>query len=68
MPPCTTHRRPRFDPASSPPVDSAGIAKRLIFHQADPSRERSPYPLLATQEIKTIWHPIETTIGEGAGY
>lgn len=49
-------------------ADSASNLKRPVFHNHDPARERSPYPILSTQEIKTTWHPVETPIGGGPGY
>ena len=47
---------------------SACNLKRPVFLAAEPSTELSPYPILATQEIKTTWHPVEPPIGGVAGY
>lgn len=42
--------------------------KRVIIRKEDPAKSESPYPILATQEIKTTWHPIESSIAAGSGY
>ncbi len=42
--------------------------KRAIFCKEDPAKTESPYPILATQEIKTTWHPVESSIAAGGGY
>ena len=48
--------------------DSAGNLKRVILHKEDIAKEESPYTILATQELKTTWHPIETSIAGGSKY
>lgn len=47
--------------------DSIHNLKRIITDQSLPEEE-SPYPILATQEIKTTWHPIESSIAGGNKY
>ena len=42
--------------------------KRIILREKDPAKEESPYPILATQEIKTTWHPIESSVATGTNY
>ncbi|BDS06418.1 aldehyde dehydrogenase [Oceaniferula spumae] len=42
--------------------------KRIVFCKQDPATTESPYPILATQEIKTTWHPIESSIAGGSAY
>jgi acyl-CoA reductase-like NAD-dependent aldehyde dehydrogenase len=42
--------------------------KRIIHHQIDIVAAESPYLILATQEIKTTWHPIESSISGGSKY
>lgn len=42
--------------------------KRVIRHEEDPGTMESPYAILATQEIKTTWHPVEAGIGGGGKY
>jgi len=42
--------------------------KRTIFCKQDPAKNESPYPILATQEVKTTWHPIESSITGGSAY
>ena len=42
--------------------------KRIIFCKQEPAKTESPYPILATQEIKTTWHPIESSIAGGSAY
>jgi len=42
--------------------------KRIIFCKQDPSICESPYPILATQEVKTTWHPVESSITGGSAY
>ncbi len=42
--------------------------KRIIHHQEDMATAESPYLILATQEIKTTWHPIESSISGGSKY
>lgn len=39
--------------------------KRVIYPKSDAG---SPYAILATQEVKTTWHPIERGQGGGGGY
>ncbi len=48
--------------------ESAANLKRVIFRREDISAEESPYPILATQEVKTTWHPVESGIGGGSFY
>ena len=47
--------------------ESANNLKRVVIHD-DIAEEESPYPILATQEIKTTWHPIESSITGGGKY
>ena len=42
--------------------------KRIIFCKQDPAKTESPYPILSTQEIKTTWHPVESSIAGGSAY
>jgi len=42
--------------------------KRIIHHREDIAFTESPYFILATQEIKTTWHPIESSISGGSKY
>lgn len=42
--------------------------KRTVFRREDAAKAESPYPILATQEIKTTWHPVESGIAAGGGY
>ena len=42
--------------------------KRVILLKEDPSKTESPYPILSTQEVKTTWHPIESSIAAGGAY
>ncbi|MGB0774984.1 MAG: aldehyde dehydrogenase, partial [Akkermansiaceae bacterium] len=42
--------------------------KRIIIRKDDPAKSESPYPILSNQEIKTTWHPIESSIGGGGAY
>jgi len=42
--------------------------KRIVFCKQDPATAESPYPILTTQEIKTTWHPIESSIAGGSAY
>ncbi|NNE94035.1 MAG: aldehyde dehydrogenase family protein [Verrucomicrobiales bacterium] len=42
--------------------------KRIVISKNDPAKEESPYPILATQEVKTTWHPIESSIAGGGKY
>ncbi|MDF3128136.1 aldehyde dehydrogenase family protein [Kiritimatiellaeota bacterium B1221] len=42
--------------------------KRIVIHQSDLSKQEDPYVILKTQEIKTTWHPIETSIAGGGKY
>ncbi len=48
--------------------DSAGNLKRPVFHATDVADEESPFTILATQEIKTTWHPVEASIAGGSSY
>ena len=49
-------------------TDATHNLKRIILRKDDPAKSESPYPILSTQEIKTTWHPIESSIAGGAGY
>lgn len=42
--------------------------KRIIIHNQDVSKLEDPYAILKTQEVKTTWHPIETSIAGGGKY
>lgn len=42
--------------------------KRIIHHKEDIADCESPYPILSTQEVKTTWHPIESSISGGGKY
>jgi len=42
--------------------------KRIILCKQDPAKTESPYPILAAQEIKTTWHPVESSIAGGSAY
>ena len=42
--------------------------KRIVIADKEIAEEESPYPILATQEIKTTWHPIESSIAGGSKY
>ncbi len=42
--------------------------KRISFHKQDASKTESPYLILNHQELKTTWHPIETSIAGGSAY
>jgi len=42
--------------------------KRIIIHSEDVSKLEDPYAILKTQEVKTTWHPIETSIAGGGKY
>ncbi len=48
--------------------DATCNLKRIIARKDNPAKTTSPYPILATQEVKTTWHPVETSIGGGSGY
>ena len=41
---------------------------RIIIHSEDVSKLEDPYAILKTQEVKTTWHPIETSIAGGGKY
>jgi len=47
---------------------SACNLKRPVLDREDPASEESPYRILANQEIKTTWHPIESSIAGGSKY
>ncbi|MBK1831533.1 aldehyde dehydrogenase family protein [Verrucomicrobiaceae bacterium R5-34] len=47
---------------------STSNLKRVILSKEDPAKSESPYPILATQELKTTWHPIESSIAGGSAY
>jgi acyl-CoA reductase-like NAD-dependent aldehyde dehydrogenase len=49
-------------------TDATHNLKRIILRKDDPAKSESPYPILSTQEIKTTWHPVESSIAGGAGY
>jgi len=42
--------------------------KRYVFLKTDPAKTESAYPILATQEVKTTWHPVESSIAGGGKY
>ena len=42
--------------------------KRISFHKQDAAKIESPYLILNHQELKTTWHPIETSIAGGSAY
>lgn len=42
--------------------------KRIIRRKDVISGPESPYPILETQEVKTTWHPIESSIAGGSKY
>ena len=48
--------------------ESVHNLKRIIHHKEDIANCESPYPILETQEIKTTWHPIESSIAGGSKY
>lgn len=48
--------------------DATHNLKRVILRKEDPAKSESPYPILATQEIKTTWHPVESSIAAGSAY
>ncbi len=47
---------------------SVNNLKRIVIHKEDVSKLEDPYAILKTQEIKTTWHPIETSIAGGGKY
>jgi len=47
---------------------SANNLKRIIIHHEDVSKMEDPYAILKTQEVKTTWHPVETSIAGGGKY
>lgn len=47
---------------------SANNLKRIIIHREDVSKMEDPYAILKTQEVKTTWHPVETSIAGGGKY
>lgn len=47
---------------------STNNLKRIIIHSEDVSKLEDPYAILKTQEVKTTWHPIETSIAGGGKY
>ncbi len=49
-------------------AEATSNLKRTIFCKQDPAKTESPYPILATQEIKTTWHPVESSITGGSAY
>ena len=48
--------------------ESVANLKRIIHHKEDAAMMESPYPILSTQEVKTTWHPIESSIAGGSKY
>ncbi|MFV0338840.1 MAG: aldehyde dehydrogenase family protein [Chthoniobacterales bacterium] len=42
--------------------------KRIVFRKDSPEKTESPYSILPLQEIKTTWHPIESSIAAGSSY
>ena len=42
--------------------------KRIVIAEEPVAEEESPYTILATQEVKTTWHPIESSIAGGSKY
>ncbi|MEO0415768.1 MAG: aldehyde dehydrogenase family protein, partial [Verrucomicrobiota bacterium] len=44
--------------------ESVSNLKRIIFTEGG----ESPYPILETQEVKTTWHPVESSIAGGSKY
>lgn len=48
--------------------DSVSNLKRIVICKEDPAKSESPYPILATQEVKTTWHPVESSITGGSAY
>ena len=47
---------------------AAGNLKRITIREEDPAKCESPYPILSTQELKTTWHPIESSLSGGSKY
>ena len=50
---------------------SALNLKRIFFYDQikwETATGQSPYFIIATQEIKTTWHPVENIAGAGSGY
>lgn len=56
------------DEKSSLREEAISNLKRIIFCKQDPAATESPYPILATQEVKTTWHPVESSIAGGSAY
>ncbi len=56
------------DDKTSLRTDATHNLKRIILRKDDPAKSESPYPILSTQEIKTTWHPIESSIAAGSAY
>ncbi len=48
--------------------ESVSNLKRVVIHRDDIAKTESPYAILATQEVKTTWHPIESSIAGGGKY
>ena len=48
--------------------ESVHNLKRIVISEGPVADEESPYSILATQEIKTTWHPIESSIAGGSKY
>ncbi|MEM9283369.1 MAG: aldehyde dehydrogenase family protein [Verrucomicrobiota bacterium] len=42
--------------------------KRVVMLNQDPAKSESPYSILETQELKTTWHPIESSLAGGGKY
>jgi len=48
--------------------ESTHNLKRVVFHRDDVASMETPYAILKTQEVKTTWHPIETSVGSTSAY
>lgn len=48
--------------------ESISNLKRIVLLKDDPAKTESPYSILSTQEVKTTWHPIESSIAGGGKY
>ena len=56
------------DQTATAKEESIHNLKRIVIRSEDPAKEESPYPILSTQEIKTTWHPVESSIAGGSKY
>ena len=48
--------------------EGAENLKRIAFHTTESITEDDPELIMALQEIKTTWHPVENIKGSGSGY